>query len=83
MFGKTAKQWRDANPRLDGNIRDHATLQQLIILSNMESFNAELIKRGLDREDRLIELNRMAREQMQSLIDSAGIKRLTDISKEK
>ena len=49
----------------------------------MESFNAELIKRGLDREDRLIELNQMAREQMQSLIDSAGIKRLTEISKEK
>lgn len=51
MFGKTAKQWRDTNPRLDGNIRDHATLQQLIILSNMEGFNAELIKRGLNRED--------------------------------
>ena len=83
MFGKTAKQWRDANPRLDGNIRDHATLQQLIVLSNMESLNAEMIKRGMNREDRLIELNRIAREQMQSLIDSAGIKRLTYISKEK
>lgn len=83
MFGKTAKQWRDINPGLDGNIRDHATLQQLIVLSNMESLNAEMIKRGMSREDRLVKLNRMAREQMQSLIDSAGIKRLTDINKEK
>lgn len=80
---KRQNNGENANPRLDGNIRDHATLQQLIILSNMESFNAELIKRGLNREDRLVELNRMAREQMQSLIDSSGIKWLTDISKEK
>ena len=49
----------------------------------MESLNAEMIKRGMSREDRLVELNRMARDQMQSLIDSAGIKRLTEISKEK
>ena len=80
MFGKTAKQWRDANPSLDGNIRDHATLHQLIVLSNMESLNAEMIKRGLVREDRLLELNRVAKEQMQSLINSAGVRRLTDLN---
>lgn len=83
MFGKTAKQWRDANPRLDGNVRDYATLQQLIALSNMESLNAEVIKRGISREDRLVELNQTAKEQMHSLINSAGIKRLTDVTKEK
>ena len=55
MFGKTAKQWRDANPGLAGNVRDHATLQQLIVLSNMENLNAEMIKQGINRDNRLVE----------------------------
>lgn len=76
MFGKTAKQWREENLGLTGNIRDQATLQQLIVLSNMESLNAEMIKRGMSRDDRLMELNRVAKEQMQSLVNSAGVKRL-------
>ncbi len=54
MFGMTAKQWREANPNLDGNIRDHATLQQLIILSNLESLDAEMIKQGIVRNNRLV-----------------------------
>ena len=78
MFGMTAKQWREANPNLDGNIRDHATLQQLIIVSNLESLNAEMIKQGIDRKDRLVELNRIAKEQLASLIKSGGLKRLED-----
>ncbi|MCJ7836871.1 KilA-N domain-containing protein [Cuneatibacter sp. NSJ-177] len=78
MFGMTAKQWREANPNLDGNIRDHATLQQLIILSNIESLNAEMIKQGIGRNKRLVELNRIAKDQMISLLKSAGIKRLED-----
>lgn len=78
MFGMTAKHWRDINPGLNGNIRDHATLQQLIVLSNMESLNAEMIKQGIKRDDRLLELNRMAKEQMTSLLKSAGVKRLVD-----
>lgn len=78
MFGKTAKQWRDSNPGLDGNVRDHATLQQLIVLSNMESLNAEMIKQGVSRDCRLVELNRIAKEQMASLLKSAGVKRLDD-----
>ncbi|MEG1934154.1 MAG: KilA-N domain-containing protein [Kiritimatiellia bacterium] len=78
MFGKTGKQWREENIGLAGNIRDQATLQQLIILSNMESLNAEMIKRGMSRDDRLMELNRVAKEQMRSLINSAGVKRLSD-----
>lgn len=76
MFGQTAKQWRDENPSISGNIRDQATLQQLIVLSNMESLNAEMIKRGINRDDRLMELNRVAKEQLRSLINAAGIKRL-------
>lgn len=83
MFGMTAKQWREANPNLDGNIRDHATLQQLIILSNLESLNAEMIKQGIGRNNRLIELNRIAKEQMVSLIKSAGTKRLEDYNNSK
>ena len=78
MFGMTAKQWRETNPNLDGNIRDHATLQQLIILSNLESLNAEMIKQGIGRNNRLVKLNRIAKEQMVSLIKSEGIKRLED-----
>ncbi|MEG0914092.1 MAG: KilA-N domain-containing protein, partial [Oscillospiraceae bacterium] len=75
MFGKTAKQWRDENSGVAGNVRDQATLQQLIVLSNMESLNAEMIKRSVSRDDRLLELNRVAKEQMQSLVNSAGVKR--------
>lgn len=78
MFGMTAKQWREANPTLDGNIRDHVTLQQLIILSNLESLNAEMIKQGIGRNKRLVELNRIAKDQMISLLKSAGIKCLED-----
>ena len=76
MFGETAKQWHDSNPGMEGNVRDHATLQQLIVLSNMESLNAEMIKQGINRDDRLVELNRVAKEQMISLSKSAGAKRL-------
>ena len=83
MFGMTAKQWREANSNLDGNIRDHATLQQLIILSNLESLNAEMIKQGIGRNNRLVELNRIAKDQMASLIKSAGTKRLEDYNNSK
>ena len=83
MFGMTAKQWREANPNLDGNIRDHATLQQLIILSNLESLNAEMIKQGIGRNNRLVELNRIAKEQMMSLLKTSGIKRLEDYNNSK
>lgn len=83
MFGMTAKQWREANSNLDGNIRDHAALQQLIILSNLESLNAEMIKQGKSRNNRLVELNKIAKEQMVSLIKSAGIKRLENYNNSK
>lgn len=78
LFGMTAKEWREQNPDLTGNIRDHATIYQLIILVNLESMNAELIKQGVVQKDRLSYLNKMAIEQMRSLINSAAVKRLNE-----
>ncbi len=76
LFGVTAKEWRDANPGKAGNIRDHATLEQLVVLSNMESINALLIKQGLPQGERLLQLNQVAITQMKSLIKNKAIKRL-------
>ena len=64
LFGMTAKQWRDANPNLTGNIRDYATINELICLSNMESLNSVLINEGVPQGERLIKLNRIAIQQM-------------------
>ena len=76
LFGMTAKEWRDANSRKDGNIRDYATLEQLVVLSNMESINALLIQQGLPQNERLIHLNKTAITQMKSLMQSKTVKRL-------
>lgn len=67
MFGMTAKQWRDANPDLKGNIRDYATINQLICLSNMENLNAVFINEGLSQSVRLEKLNKIAIQQMKVL----------------
>ena len=67
MFGITAKQWREAHPDLKGNIRDYATINELICLSNMENLNAVFIKDGLSQRERLIKLNQIAIHQMQIL----------------
>ena len=67
MFGMTAKQWREANPDLKGNIRDYATINELICLSNMENINAVLINDGVSQGERLIKLNQIAIQQMQVL----------------
>jgi len=67
LFGITAKEWRDANPDLKGNIRDYATINQLICLSNMENLNAVLINEGVPQSDRLEKLNKIAIQQMQVL----------------
>ena len=69
MFGMTAKQWRDANPELKGNIRDYATINELICLSNMESLNAVFIDEGLTQQERLVKLNQIAIQQMRILED--------------
>jgi len=76
MFGMTAKQWREANPELKGNIRDYATINELICLSNMENINAVLINDGMPQGERLIKLNQIAIQQMQVLEDNEGRKLL-------
>ena len=72
MFGITAKQWREANPERDGNMRDHATIEQLLVLANMESLNAEFIHMGLSQGERLMKLNAIAIRQMKTLAANAS-----------
>ena len=76
LFGTTAKQWRDANPNSEGNIRDDASIEQLVVLSNLESINAVLIHQGVSQPDRLIQLNKIAITQMKSLLNSSSLKKL-------
>ena len=76
LFGMTAKEWREANPNADGNIRDAATLEQLVVLSNLESINAVLIHQGLSQSERLLQLNHIAITQMKSLVNNKQIKQL-------
>ena len=76
LFGMTAKQWRDANPDLKGNVRDYAALEQLIVLSNMESINALLIQQQLTQGERLVQLNNVAITQIRSLVEDRNVKQL-------
>lgn len=76
LFGKTALQWRTENPDSKGNIRDQATLEQLVVLSNLESINAVLIHQGLNQAERLIQLNKIAITQMKSLVQNSTIQQL-------
>lgn len=71
MFGMTARQWREANPELKGNIRDYATVDELICLSNMENLNAVFIEQGISQGERLVKLNRIAIHQM-SILENSG-----------
>ncbi|MBI2353767.1 MAG: KilA-N domain-containing protein [Deltaproteobacteria bacterium] len=76
LFGQTAREWRDRNPQADGNMRDYATVEQLLVLANIESMNAELIHMGLTQGERLKRLNEIAIRQMQVLTSTAEIKKL-------
>lgn len=76
LFGKTAKEWRVENPKAKGNIRDEANLEQLVVLTNLESINAMLIKQKLAQPERLFQLNEMAITQMKSLLNSKALKKL-------
>lgn len=76
LFGKTALQWRNENPDMEGNIRDYATLEQLVVLSNMESINAVLIHNGLTQSERLVQLNETAITQLKSLLGNKNLKNL-------
>jgi len=76
LFGKTAKEWRDKNPDLKGNIRDYASINELICLSNMENINAVLINDGIPQNERLLRLNKIAIQQMTILVEVQGRKLL-------
>ena len=82
LFGITAAAWRSANPAAEGNIRDHATLEQLVVLSNLESINAMLIHQGLAAPQRLAQLNAMAITQMRSLLNAPGMRHLGSAQKQ-
>ena len=76
LFGITAKQWRDANPTAQGNVRDEANIEQLVVLSNIESINAVLIHQDLKQSERLAQLNKIAITQMKSLMGNLNLKKL-------
>jgi hypothetical protein len=76
LFGQTSKQWRTENPDLEGNIRDAATIEQLVVLSNLESLNSVFIHQGQSQSERLIQLNTIAITQMKALVNNKQIKNL-------
>ena len=76
LFGKTAKQWRTENPTAEGNIRDQATIEQLLVLANIESMNAEFIRMEISQSDRLLKLNQIAISQLKSLTTNPTIQKL-------
>jgi hypothetical protein len=76
LFGLTAAEWRKANPNKDGNMRDHATIEQLLVLANLENVNALYINNGIPQSKRIVELNHIARSQMAALLTNSNVKKL-------
>ena len=76
LFSKTAQQWRNENPKATGNLRDEASIEQLVVLSNLESVNAVFIHQGVLQAERLIQLNAIAITQMKSLVKNAAMSKL-------
>ena len=83
LFGMTAKEWRDNNSDLDGNMRDYANILQLVILSNLENLNAEMIKQGIEQKDRLQRLNEIAKNQYTILQGNNSIKKIEELDNKK
>lgn len=83
MFGKTALQWRNENPGKDGNIRDYSSIEQLLVLANLESMNAEFIRINLPQGERLKKLNTIAITQLNSLTINTSLRKLIDNNKMK
>lgn len=79
LFGMTAKEWRDKNPKLEGNIRDYSDVAQLVCLANLESLNAEFIRQEFPQSQRLLKLNEIAIIHMNSLLDNPGVKKLQQL----
>ena len=77
LFGMTAKEWRDKNSDLTGNIRDYVAVEQLVCLANLEALNAEFVRQGLEQSERLLKLNEIAIIQMQSLSRNKSVKKIT------
>ena len=81
LFDKRAKQWREENPDLKGNMRDYASLNELLVLANMESYNAVLISKGMEQKERMIELRNLAKTQLISLekLNQSDIKKIAQV----
>jgi hypothetical protein len=83
LFGQTAAEWRKANPDKDGNMRDHATIEQLLVLANLENVNALYIGKGMTQENRITELNRLARQQLTQLLGNDSVKGMKALEEKK
>ena len=83
LYGMTAKEWRDKNPDLEGNMRDYANVLQLVILVNLENLNAEMIEQGVEQSKRLERLNQIAKKQFDILQGTAGIKKIENLDTKK
>ncbi len=81
LFGLTAKEWRDNNKNKDGNIRDAATVEQLVVLINLESLNAQYITDGISQADRIMKLNEIAISQMKAMLSNPSVKKLVELEK--
>ena len=79
LFGMTASEWKNKNPSLKGNIRDYASIIQLVVLSNLEAINSSLIDKGINQQERLIELNKIAVRELSVLIDNSSIRKIESI----
>ena len=82
LFGITAREWRESNPNLEGNIRDNTDILHLVVLNNLEIINAEMIESGISQKERLVKLNKIARKHLELLIDDKNIKYIEKIDKE-
>ena len=83
LFGQTAAEWRKANPDKDGNMRDHATIEQLLVLANLENVNALYISKGMAQEERITDLNRLARQQLTQLLGNDSLKGMKALEEKK
>jgi hypothetical protein len=83
LFGMTAAEWRKTNPDKDGNMRDRATIEQLLVLANLENVNALYINNGMPQSERIVELNHIARSQMAALLSNSNVKRLKSLESDK
>ncbi|PVY95481.1 hypothetical protein C7381_1015 [Ezakiella coagulans] len=83
LFNKRAKEWRNENPNLKGNMRDYANINELLVLANMESYNSILIAKGIKQKERMIELRKLARTQLLSIekLNNTSLKSLEEKSK--